>query len=255
MKESGCYLVSFGFESYSPPVLLSMKKRVTAKQMKAAVEMCHRQEMGVQGNFIMGDTVETIKTARVTLNYWKTTNDLIGNSIALGFILMYPGAAIYKYAVNNGFIKDEIDFVENHLVDLINVSKMTAQEHELILVELTMLTYHPKYIKMVTPKAVKEIDGVPEMHVKCPYCKAKVVYKNFEFEASHHMFCRECYKRYNVESLKMLMYKRLYFVRCWVLFTVLNQIYKFRVDPLYHFVQFLKKKRHYLRKLVTTIKI
>ena len=71
MKEAGCELISYGFESFSPIVLKSMGKPITPQQIDNAIKETLKAKIAIQANFIFGDIAETKETAEETLNYWK----------------------------------------------------------------------------------------------------------------------------------------------------------------------------------------
>ena len=71
LKDSGCKVVSYGFESISDDVLKSMKKPITAEKIDNALKLTLKQGLAIQANFIFGDIAETKSTAYETLNYWK----------------------------------------------------------------------------------------------------------------------------------------------------------------------------------------
>lgn len=80
--------------------------------------------MTLQGNFIFGDTEETIETATNTLNWWKKH---LHYGITLNFITIFPGAELYKYACSKKIIIDPIEFIKQGC-PIINVSKMNQDE-------------------------------------------------------------------------------------------------------------------------------
>src|SRR3989339_954769 len=111
MKDSGCYMISYGFESYSPVVLKSMKKHITPEQIKNAVDTTMKHNISIQANFIFGDSAETMQTASETLDYWKKNNSA---GIMLSYINPYPGSELYEaelryrfYAVPKSLKKTE----------------------------------------------------------------------------------------------------------------------------------------------------
>lgn len=205
MIDAGCYLISLGLESYSPIVLNSMRKKITPQQIDKALRITRRLHMTITGNFIFGDVAETAETAYETLNYWgKNYHTLLGGAVALGFVQVYPGTAIYEHSLKKGIITNEIDFIENHLAEPINITdSMTEQEFEQLRIDINdaMLTYP----KLQRPLLAKRINGVYEMHVKCPYCNVISMYKNHvpPGRNSYHakaICCRNCRMRFFVTS-------------------------------------------------------
>jgi len=62
-------LISYGFESYSPVVLQSMKKHTTPDQIHSAIHATLDKHISIQGGFIFGDIAETLETAQETLDF------------------------------------------------------------------------------------------------------------------------------------------------------------------------------------------
>ena len=210
MKDAGCYLLSLGLESYSSAVLQSMRKHITPGQIDAALRITRRLNMTIQGNFIFGDIAETTETAYETLNYWKENHCLFGGGVSLDFIQPYPGTALYRHSLTKGIIRDEVDFVENHILEPINMTDdMTAQEFEQLQIDIHDATF--TYPKLQRPLLVKRVNGVYETHVKCPYCNAISVYKNYVPPSSNSsrkraICCRNCRMRFCVVSSEYKLY-------------------------------------------------
>lgn len=201
MKASGCYAISYGFESYSPQVLKSMKKHISPEQIKRAVELTLKHEISIQGNFIFGDTVETVETAKTTLDFWK---DHVDAGIILSFINPYPGTAIYNKLAARGLIKDKIDFISNHIFDIFNMSeKMSEGEFgrlwfEVIKTRLTQRIYAEKYELTNGP------NGAISIRLTCPHCQTELKYNNYYILSKGLLFlmfyCRHCRRRFYAGS-------------------------------------------------------
>ena len=56
LKDTGCVSISYGFESYCPSVLKSMKKPISPKQIDTAYRLTRKVGMNVQAAFIFGDS-------------------------------------------------------------------------------------------------------------------------------------------------------------------------------------------------------
>jgi len=204
MKNAGCYAVSLGLESYSAKVLKSMRKKITPEQIETALQICHDLQMTVQGNFIFGDISETKETAYQTLYYWKRRHAFLGEAVSLGFIEVYPGTALYEHCVKKGIIKDQLDFIENHLLEPINITdNMTAQEWKQLCKDVTYTRI--KYSISVSPKIVRINNNIFETHVKCPYCHFVSVYRNYVPPGRNSyprkdICCRNCRMRFYLVS-------------------------------------------------------
>ena len=202
LKGAGVHCLSLGLESYSRPVLKSMNKHITPQQIDKTLRSARRFELAVQGNFIFSDKAETVETAKETLDYWKENYDLFGASIALGFIEPYPGTALYKHCLTKGLISDELDFLENHILDPINMSE-TMTEEEFQQLKIDIRTAYILHDKFVSPSKINKINGLYEVHVKCPYCKIVSVYGNYapptgerKDLAKRGIVCRNCSMRF-----------------------------------------------------------
>ena len=113
MKNSGCFMISFGLESYSNVILKSMKKHITPEQINNAIHIVSNNNIAIQGTFIFGDPAETLETAQNTLNYFKHNQNILKGGVQLGFIMLFQGSPLYKYCLSNGTITNEINFIEN----------------------------------------------------------------------------------------------------------------------------------------------
>ncbi|RJR34090.1 MAG: radical SAM protein [Deltaproteobacteria bacterium] len=233
MKDAGCNLLLLGLESYSQVVLDSMRKKTTPQQIDNTLNLARKANLSVQGNFIFGDVAETKETANETLTYWKNNHDIFGAGVSLDFIQLYPGTKLYKHAVEKKIIKDEIDFVENHIFDRINVTeKIIDKDFDHLFTELIEARF--KYSKYLLPFKKKKRNGVWEVSVKCPYCKNVSIYRNYippGFRSYHRndICCQVCRLRFYLVSLPFMLF-----------------VYLFRIIPsrfkptLYTLMQFMK---------------
>ena len=176
LKEAGCYFVGFGFESYSPTVLKSMKKPITPEQIDKTIKLCMELKMPIVGNFIFGDVAETKKTYHETLDYWKKN---CKGQVQLHFIHPYPNSEIYQHCLKQGIIKDKLDYIKNHIhhTNLMNMTKMSDKDYKEMVREV--LKAKAKYTKYVVPYKISKMrNGRYDLWVKCPFCKQKINYKN-----------------------------------------------------------------------------
>lgn len=170
LKDSGCFCVSFGFESYSATVLRSMEKHITPEQIHQAVHMTLSRGISIQGNFIFGDRAETRETAEETLSFWREHTEA---GIMLGFIHPYPNSQIYQYCLKKGIIQDRLDFIEHHLSDRINMTGLSNFHFFLLVARVAM--HSLRYTPHATPSRL-EADRIV---VACPHCGSENDYRNF----------------------------------------------------------------------------
>jgi uncharacterized radical SAM superfamily protein len=124
LKSSNCAVLSFGIESADNNILRSMKKGITIEDTEKALGLASKIGIQVVGALIFGDVEETIITAKNTLQWWKKN---MRHDILLNFITTYPGTDLYNYAVSNGIITDEVQFIKDQC-PAVNVSKMNNEE-------------------------------------------------------------------------------------------------------------------------------
>ena len=227
IKRAGCNIVSFGFESYSPNVLKSMKKPITPQQIDNAIKLTSEAGLGIQGAFIFGDTAETKETAKETLDYWKKNCQ---GQIRLFFIQPYPGSEIYKRSIEKGIIKDKLDFIQNKMnhTTWFNMT-LNMSDKEILELKKDILDARRKYYPYAFPLKVKKIKNDRyEVEIKCPFCKKIINYKNCSIEKrfyfTHLVACKNCYKRINI----------------------VNKPYKFTMD-YYNQLDFIRRGYLYLR--------
>jgi anaerobic magnesium-protoporphyrin IX monomethyl ester cyclase len=226
LKESGCAAVSFGFESFSQKVLKSMKKPITPQQIENAINLTLETGLSLQGNFIFGDIAETVETAKETLDFFKNK---CNGQVNLGFIQPYPGSEIYNHCINNGIIKDKLDFIKNKM-NITNWFNMTKEmtDSDIYKLKKEISNTRNKYIKYVVPEKITKdnIDDRYNLLVKCPFCEKKTTYKNMHIHDrlvySFWVACRHCTLRFHIVStvykLGLKHYQKIDFLRkCYLL--------------------------------------
>ena len=207
MQNAGCNFISLGLESYSSTVLKSMNKVITPEQIDNALRICARCNMGITGNFIFGDPAETVETYRDTLKYWKENDDIIRNQINLALITIFQGSPLYNHVLGKGIVKDEIAFIEERAIKgylPINFTdKMTDEEFQLMQQDINeQKAFSRRYS---VPMLDKKINGIHEIHVKCPYCDGISVYRNIMLPPHYstaQLVCRKCMARIFLVSNK-----------------------------------------------------
>ncbi|MEI7811973.1 MAG: radical SAM protein [Ignavibacteria bacterium] len=108
MRESGCISICIGIESACDSVLKSMNKKTSFKKIEEALNLIRDCKIGVTGNFIFGDIVEDMQTVEKTINWWRDNRKF---PISLMWINIFPATAMYKYAVENGIIENEVEYL------------------------------------------------------------------------------------------------------------------------------------------------
>lgn len=212
MKEAGCEVISYGFESFSEDVLKSMHKPITPKEIDSALKATMNAEIGIQANFIFGDPAETLETSKKTLDYWRRE---CKGQVNLIFIQPYPGSAIYEHCISKGIIKDKIDYIHNDMTKNIIVNmtnSMTDKDIKQLSKKIEKLRL--KYCSFIMPRLVIKKNGRYEVTIKCPFCSEHITYKNYFLQnrliyATYGLVCRSCNMRFNVISPLLYLLKKM----------------------------------------------
>jgi len=212
MKDAGCAVISYGFESYSPVVLKSMKKNITPEKINTAFNETIKQGIAIQACFIFGDVAETKETAYETLNYWKKN---LKGQVELVFMEPYPVSEIYQHCIKKGIIKDRMEFIKD-LKRFGNFNfNMTdsMSDKELKILEKDMASATAKYRKYILPSSMKKINkNIYKFRVKCPFCNKFSEYGNCiipnKLSYSFNVICRNCGMRFFITStLRRFVYR------------------------------------------------
>ncbi len=208
LKDAGCTTVSYGFESFSPVVLRSMRKAIKPEQIDFAFHETIRQKMNVAATFIFGDVAETNETAKQTLDWW------IGNAegqVRLAFVMPYPGSKIYEHCLQKGLIKNEVLFVKERLqegaqsYEYLNITDKMS-DNDIKKLERRILRLNIKHCRHTMPSEY-EMNSPHnyDLRVKCPFCHEFIEYKNLHSDGSKLLFvfeviCRNCFMRFYVDA-------------------------------------------------------
>jgi len=202
MKDAGCATIGYGFESFSPVVLKSMRKRIKPEQIDKALKDTLSEKITPLANFIFGDVAETNETAHITLDYWRKNCDA---QVQLFMVQPYPGSIIFEHCVQKGLIKDKLEFIKNignmrRSVFQINMTdNMSDVELNRLKDEITIsFIKYRKNVRLLSK--LRRGENIYSVKVKCPYCKCMVGYNNFFvnniYNYCFHMICRNCSYRF-----------------------------------------------------------
>ena len=90
MKEAGCRLLIVGYESGDAQILKNVKKGATVERAREFTRDCHKLDLVVHGDFILGLPGETRETIRNTINFAK---ELDVETIQVSVAHAYPGTS------------------------------------------------------------------------------------------------------------------------------------------------------------------
>jgi hypothetical protein len=200
LKDAGCFMVSYGFESANDKVLRSIRKQITRAQIERALALSRSVGIGIQGYFIFGDPAETLETARDTLRFWRDHGDY---HITLGYIRPYPGSVLWKKAAAaKPGAAEQLAFLDQCVVDPPNLSRMNAQEWFSLRKEVqTALLLNEGFGEFIDGRKTSASGYL--IRIRCPHCRQEVQYDNFHQRilGVFKLTCRNCNQAMNLTPL------------------------------------------------------
>lgn len=172
LSNSNCQGVCLGIESASNQILKSMKKKITVEKTEQAIEILCKHNIRTLGNIIIGDINETFETAQVSLRWAKYINKRYKQlHVTTIFLLAFPGSEVYKYACENKFITDRMEFFKKSIPQ-INISKMNNGEFSKISKMITACNENAHVTATCKVSSLNHEAHNVDVTVKCPHCGA-----------------------------------------------------------------------------------
>lgn len=128
MKDAGCTIIFYGFESSSEKILKSINKHATKQQMIDAVRATQKAGIVAAGSFILGLPDENNETIRQTIKFAKQLR-----SDWLQFVLAapYPGTEFYSQVEKEGLLEiDSIADLDGSRGPIIRTRHLTKKQLE-----------------------------------------------------------------------------------------------------------------------------
>jgi radical SAM superfamily enzyme YgiQ (UPF0313 family) len=187
-KQAGAYFFSYGIESASPKVLVSMNKHSMPSQIAKAIELSQATEIGFGGNFIFGDVAETTETISESLNFfWQHCKDI---HVFLFDVQPYPGSKLFEHCLEKGIIQDKVEFYEHIEETIFNMTSIPDELWIPWLKRMVSLGNSFSWIKSQDAfRCTKELEStnnylflhrreqVWKVWVKCPHCNKEAYYR------------------------------------------------------------------------------
>ena len=101
MKEAGCIVMQFGFESGSQKILDFLRKRAKVEQAVETARLCRENGVLIFANYMMGIPTETEEDIEATYRLMKTIRPEIP---AASYFSPIPGSDLYEYCRENDLI-------------------------------------------------------------------------------------------------------------------------------------------------------
>jgi len=109
MHKSGCREIWYGVESLEQDVLNLSNKMTKVDEIEHAVRETEKAGIQVMANLMVGLPGESDESLRKMMDFCKRT-DVIPSSIK--YLTPFPGTKIYDMAVERGFIKDPLAYLD-----------------------------------------------------------------------------------------------------------------------------------------------
>lgn len=204
MRDAGCKTILYGLESASDTILKSMKKGTTEQEMLRVLKITKEAGLEARGNFIFGDTMETLETAEYTMNWVENHTDLI-NDISMFPITLYPGSELYLRAVRSGKISDPVQHIRDGC-PLVNSSEKMDDETYQILVGKKMPSLAARLRRKIVLQSKERLkeniipkpeDGYYIYTICCQHCGKRIEeYLKPQSLNQYNMVCPHCGHRH-----------------------------------------------------------
>jgi len=137
MKAAGCYAVQIGAEHGSQKMLDAMNKKSTVEDNIRCMKLIRESKMYFGTGIILGYPGETPETIREVDAMLHTT----GLTAGIFLIQACPGTPLWVYAIDNGYITDEISYLRDSFNgDKELKTNFTNMPTEYIISELNRIT-------------------------------------------------------------------------------------------------------------------
>jgi hopanoid biosynthesis associated radical SAM protein HpnJ len=101
LKDNGLRLLLVGYESGNQQILYNIKKGMRIEVAEQFTKDCHELGIKIHGTFILGLPGETKETIQETIRFATKINP---HTIQVSLAAPYPGTALYKQALENGWL-------------------------------------------------------------------------------------------------------------------------------------------------------
>jgi hopanoid biosynthesis associated radical SAM protein HpnJ len=121
MKDNRLRLLLVGYESGDDDILHNIKKGLRTDIARRFTEDCRKLGILIHGTFILGLPGETAETIEKTIEFAKQINP---HTIQVSLAAPYPGTALYRQAVDNGWLQEngDVNLVNDRGVQLAAIS-------------------------------------------------------------------------------------------------------------------------------------
>ncbi|GMO28297.1 MAG: hypothetical protein Ta2B_08990 [Termitinemataceae bacterium] len=199
MAETGCERIFYGLESADDDILKSMNKGITVKEIERVLTLTKESGIITSGNFIFGDTDETLISVNNTYK-WVCAHKSLLAEILFDMIRLFPGSPLYDKAVREKHIFDTTSHIKS-LCPLTNVSKMSDTEYwQLANFGLDKMRNALYECHFETTISAGSGNFDYSSSWNCPKCGSnnQTQLKTYDLPQNDHVECKECSNRFSV---------------------------------------------------------
>ncbi len=149
-KKAGCLSLGFSLESGNDQILEAMNKRVKSDYFREQVLLLKKVGVATATSVVLGYPQETVETIGETM---RMCEDLRVYP-SVGFLLPLPETGMWAHAIDNRFITDIDDFLENRMTERQDiVLNMTEMSNDTILDEVQ------KWLDQINTALGRKVEG------------------------------------------------------------------------------------------------
>ena len=116
LRDNGLRLLLVGYETGNQQILFNIKKGMRIEFARRFTKDCHELGITIHGTFILGLPGETKETIEETIRFATEINP---HTIQVSLAAPYPGTALYRQALDNGWLDDaNAELVDAHGVQI-----------------------------------------------------------------------------------------------------------------------------------------
>jgi len=105
MRAAGCDRIHYGVESGDQKILNVLRKGITLDQVRRTLELTKEAGITILAYFMIGTPGESLESIRRTIEFSK---ELDPEYAQYAITTAFPGTDLYKFAMENGFVKEDV---------------------------------------------------------------------------------------------------------------------------------------------------
>ena len=114
MRESNCFNVYIGFESFNPKTLALYNKRMDVDRIQRSMDIFHKNRVKVHGMFVLGSDADDVESVRTTLRMAKKLDI---DTVQFMILTPIPGTVLTDELYREGRIRThDWDLFDGHYV-------------------------------------------------------------------------------------------------------------------------------------------